>query len=48
MVNTEKRLLNLENLNVILDDTREEEIYQSLTAKIWINIALCWKLKDTI
>jgi hypothetical protein len=33
MFNTEKRLCNLENSNVIRDDTREEENYQSLTAK---------------
>jgi hypothetical protein len=34
MFNTEKRLCNLENSNVIVrDDTREEENYQSLTAK---------------
>jgi hypothetical protein len=33
MIDTEKRLCNLENSNVIRDDTREEENYQSLTAK---------------
>ena len=33
VINTENRLCNLENSNVIRDDTREEENYQSLTAK---------------
>jgi hypothetical protein len=33
MFNTEKRLCNLENSSVVRDDTREEENYQSLTAK---------------
>jgi hypothetical protein len=33
MLKTEKRLCNLENSNVTRDGTREEENYQSLTAK---------------
>ena len=33
MFNTEKRVCNLENSNVTRDGTREEENYQSLTAK---------------